>query len=601
MPPSYRIDWADDGYQHPAAGIPAGHLVSWRTVWGSDLSPSAPSVGIATSDLGHLSLFEPGGRYWRSGTLTRDQLRKPHAFQMLDSSGSVRRIGRCFPAMTLQGPDPQPRTWLLEGSHTRTLLGNGTLDDLSGSMASILDAISTASGVPVRSNALQTFTGLDYSGSWSALLSILATFVGGWPTETGIGQVRILTPGDIEERSPVAEVTTAWGLTLERTGIAEAYGLVRTHVAYTAAGLPRAPVGGVTAALGGTVSNDTLVATYGRRVAKLPDWFAPDDLAMVMAQIRRLIVAPTYVSFEVADSPASERVDSGDVILAEIPGPEGTTAYSMVVLSTDVYGDMTTETRRLITGLSLTDAAGNLPGGDNSSDPNPTYPSGPAAPTLKLLANHDVQVVLPAGINTNVDIQRAPTGERSGDAVKIIATDHAPGTAYTDTPGPGTWDYRLRRPTGDSGLWGRWATITVPPVATLPAPVLTLIGQPDSIPPPSLNLIPADEPTGIALTNSSGTWTGTVNGSPVAVWSAPSTDFVRARFDTSLPKRGGKVPALVTIVQGGSEASFSIDPGDWVADSVNVDRWDYNARADGIDVIRSADWESVTVIPGPTG
>ncbi|WP_420431250.1 hypothetical protein [Candidatus Poriferisocius sp.] len=493
MSPSWRIDWADDGYQHPAAAIPAGHLVSWRARWGSDLSPGAPNVGIATTDLGHLVLMSTTGRYWRSGTLTRDQLRKPHAYQMLDSTGSVRRTGRCFPALTVQGADVQPRTWMLEGPDTRTLLANGTLDNEAGSMASIIDAIVEASGIPIRTNALQTFTGLTYSGSWSALLSILSTFVGGWATETGIGQVRILTPGDIEERSPIAEVTSAWGLTRERTGIAEAYGLVRTHVAYHAADLPRAPAGGVTAALGGSVSNEALVAAYGRRVLKLPDWFSPGDLAMVFAQLRRLIVAPTFVTFEVADTPASERIDSGDVIVAEIPGPEGTTAYSMAVLSTEIHGDMTTETRRLITGLSLTDAAGNLPGGDNSSDPNPVYPSGPAAPTLKLLANHDVQVILPAGINTNVDIQRAPSGERSGDDVKIIATDHAHGTAYTDTPGPGTWDYRLRRPTGASGLWGRWATITVPPVATIPAPTLTLIGQPDTIPPPSLNLIPADE------------------------------------------------------------------------------------------------------------
>ena len=492
--PNFRIDWGDDGYQHPAAAIPAGHLVAWRVRWGSDLGPSAPNVGLATSDLGNLSLFSSTGRYWRSGTLTRDQLRKPHAFQMLDSTGSVRRIGRCFPALATQGPDVQPRTWMLEGQNTRTLLSNGSLDDVSGSMASVIDAIVEASGLSIRTNALQTFTGLDFSGSWAALLSVLATFVGGWPTETGIGQIRILTPGDIEERSPTAEITAAWGLTRERTGIAEAYGLVRTHVAYHAADLPRAPVGGVTAALGGTVSNDVLVATYGRRVLKLPDWFSPGDLAMVMAQLRRLIVAPTFVTFEVADTPASERIDSGDVIAAEIPGPEGTTNYAMMVLNTEVHGNMTTETRRLITGLSLTDAAGNLPGGDNSSDPNPVFPSGPAAPTLKLLANRDVQVVLPAGINVNVDIQRAPTGERSGPDVQIIATDHAHGTAYTDTPGAGTWDYRLRRPTGDSGLWGRWATITVPAVATLPAPILTLIGQPAAIPPPSLNLIPADEP-----------------------------------------------------------------------------------------------------------
>jgi len=58
------------------------------------------------------------------------------------------------------------------------------------------------------------------------------------------------------------------------------------------------------------------------------------------------------------------------------------------------------------------------------------------------------------------DVQRAPTGERTSQAA-IVETNNVVGV-YDDDPGAGTWDYRIRWPSGDSGAFGPWASIMVP-------------------------------------------------------------------------------------------------------------------------------------------
>ena len=64
------------------------------------------------------------------------------------------------------------------------------------------------------------------------------------------------------------------------------------------------------------------------------------------------------------------------------------------------------------------------------------------------------------------DLQRAPHGDRTSQAA-IIATGNVLGI-YDDNPGEGTWDYRIRHPSGDSGEWGPWASIAVATPGPLP-------------------------------------------------------------------------------------------------------------------------------------
>ncbi|WP_420431248.1 hypothetical protein [Candidatus Poriferisocius sp.] len=77
-----------------------------------------------------------------------------------------------------------------------------------------------------------------------------------------------------------------------------------------------------------------------------------------------------------------------------------------------------------------------------------------------------VRAAWPIGF-TPADLQRAPSGERTSNA-QIIATGNVIGVV-DDNPGKGTWDYRIRHPSGDSGEWGPWASINVAsPVAGIP-------------------------------------------------------------------------------------------------------------------------------------
>lgn len=83
----------------------------------------------------------------------------------------------------------------------------------------------------------------------------------------------------------------------------------------------------------------------------------------------------------------------------------------------------------------------------------------PSAPTLRERFNN-VEVSWDATQAWIVDIARAPTGER-GALVSVIRTG-ADGGLYTDSnPGDGTWDYRVRFPSGSNGEWSPWATVTV--------------------------------------------------------------------------------------------------------------------------------------------
>ncbi|WP_420431372.1 hypothetical protein [Candidatus Poriferisocius sp.] len=69
-----------------------------------------------------------------------------------------------------------------------------------------------------------------------------------------------------------------------------------------------------------------------------------------------------------------------------------------------------------------------------------------------------VRAAWPIGF-TPADLQRAPSGERTSMA-QIISTGNVIGVV-DDNPGEGTWDYRIRHPSGDSGEWGPWASIAV--------------------------------------------------------------------------------------------------------------------------------------------
>ena len=95
-------------------------------------------------------------------------------------------------------------------------------------------------------------------------------------------------------------------------------------------------------------------------------------------------------------------------------------------------------------------------GGDVIVTPTPPplpAPTAPPAPTVTLDGDDGVslQWIYPVP----VDIARAPMGER-GALVVVIASDVT--SPYIDAPGVGSWDYRL----GEDGVWGPWATITVP-------------------------------------------------------------------------------------------------------------------------------------------
>ena len=52
------------------------------------------------------------------------------------------------------------------------------------------------------------------------------------------------------------------------------------------------------------------------------------------------------------------------------------------------------------------------------------------------------------------DLARAPLGERT-HLVEVIAQNRA--GRYSDDPGDGTWEYRVRFPPGDAGIWGAWS------------------------------------------------------------------------------------------------------------------------------------------------
>ena len=143
----------------------------------------------------------------------------------------------------------------------------------------------------------------------------------------------------------------------------------------------------------------------------------------------------------------------------------GDRLVTMLVLSMRIVWALGRLPRAVLTGIVAATTGGHTPGvvaGDTTITPGPVALPGdtgdpPPAPTLTV-SGPTVDIAW-ADNGELVDIARAPTGERT--TLAAVIRSGVAGGAATDSPGPGTWDYRLRRPSGPAGPWGPWASITV--------------------------------------------------------------------------------------------------------------------------------------------
>ena len=78
----------------------------------------------------------------------------------------------------------------------------------------------------------------------------------------------------------------------------------------------------------------------------------------------------------------------------------------------------------------------------------------PRSPEVRLAQPNVVQVNIPTQY-LPCDIARTPRGDRTSN-VRVIATNHNAAT-YLDRPGSGTFEYRVRWPSGSAGVWSLWS------------------------------------------------------------------------------------------------------------------------------------------------
>ena len=505
----FEIDWADDGYQHPADTIPEGHIVSYYLLMGGNLPVGGHGVGVGFTS-GEITLMDPAGRYWHGG-LSESQLANPHNWR-LTIDGTLTTHGRAVPILTKPlGTQPEPRTWRLEGIDDRTLYSYGVIEGVSFNTGRIAEAIKAASGIGVDGETTLPVSGrVTARGTWASIINRLATLQGAIPVNRPLGGVQMVTPSTITSGPIAATLTTSNGIGRGDSLIGPMEGLVRTH--YQSAAL---------ASLGPVQIWGADPTRWGTRIVDVPDWFTIYDLPRIVARLRRWTSPPERIQFTIADiGPEAVRkaavacLPARTILLSAIPLAAGAADLRVAVASVVLSGGHGRIPLRRIVGVTAISDPGTV--GDI---PSADVTLGPLTLTLDDVLT--VRLTWPAA-DGQVDIQRVKL--EAGNNLNVLETvGTSVASPFTDRPGDGWWLYRSHK-------GGKYS----------PGVLTPLVGDPRSLSPGFQSAL-APTPT------------ATVTGTDVAVtWGTHllSLDVYRQQLAQGERHTGGPAERVLTAGSG---------------------------------------------------